>query len=84
MTSRSHGELPIRGHAGASAYLLERHGLVRAPATLAKYACLGCPGGIEPPKIRKARRDVLYTPSGLDDFAERLISDPADGGGKAA
>lgn len=80
MTNPPNNELPIIGHAGASAYLRERHGIVRSPATLAKYACVGCPGGIERPKIRKARRDVLYTPSGLDDFAARLISDPADYG----
>jgi len=68
--------LPIRGHAGASDYLLRVYGLKRSPATLAKYACLGVPGGVEAPRIRKAGRDVLYLPEDLDAFVQRLIRDP--------
>ncbi len=70
--------LPIIGHAGASAYLRRKFGLVRSAATFAKYACLGVPGGVPRPKYRKAGRDVLYQPADLDAFAEALIRDPAD------
>jgi hypothetical protein len=79
-------DLPIIGHAGASDYVRKRFGVVRSPATFAKYACRGCPGGVPRPKFHKAGRDVLYypkEPGGLDDFAVRLIRDPAECG-KAA
>jgi hypothetical protein len=68
--------LPIRGHAGASEYLLRIHGLKRSPATLAKYACRGVSCGVEAPHFRKAGRDVLYLPEDLDAFVQRLIRDP--------
>jgi hypothetical protein len=71
--------LPVLGHAGASEYLARRHGICRAAATLAKYACLGVPGGVERPRFRKAGRDVLYDPADLDAFAARLIREPATG-----
>jgi hypothetical protein len=83
MTFPDANDRPILGHAGASEYLRVRHGIIRSAATFAKYACLGCPGGIERPKIRKAGRDVLYLPADLDEFASRLIREP-ESCGKAA
>jgi hypothetical protein len=82
-TAEKDGEMPtntspVLGHAGASEYLARQHGVCRAAATIAKYACRGVPGGVERPRFRKAGRDVLYDPAEFDAFAARLIREPAD------
>src|SRR5262245_57700531 len=57
----------------ASQYLLERHGIKRSPATLAKLASIG--GG---PLYRRAgRRRVIYDPPHLDEYAANILSAPA-------
>lgn len=53
----------------ASQYLHEMHGIRRAPATLAKIACLG--GG---PKFHHVGRVPLYPVEELDAYAASLIS----------
>jgi hypothetical protein len=53
----------------ASAYLLERHGISRTPATLAKLAVTG--GG---PSFRKANRIPIYYRADLDQWAASIIS----------
>lgn len=53
----------------AAAYLLEKHGIRRAPATLAKLAVIG--GG---PVFRRAGRVPLYTREALDEFAASITS----------
>jgi hypothetical protein len=55
----------------ASEYLLVKHGIYRAPATLAKLASIG--GG---PTFRKAKRAVIYDLAALDEFATSIISAP--------
>jgi hypothetical protein len=55
----------------ASDYLLEKHGIRRAPTTLAKLATVG--GG---PVFRKANRAVIYDPPALDAFAVEITSQP--------
>ena len=55
----------------AAAYLLENHGIRRAPATLAKLAVIG--GG---PVFRRAGRVPLYSPADLDEFAASITSAP--------
>lgn len=61
---------PLR-RAEASAYLLEKHGIQRKPATLAKLAVLG--GG---PTFRRAGRVPLYSAADLDEFAAKITSAP--------
>jgi hypothetical protein len=61
---------PLR-RAEAAAYLLEKHGIQRKPATLAKLAVLG--GG---PVFRRAGRVPLYSPADLDEFAAKITSAP--------
>ncbi len=56
---------------GASAYLLERHGIKRSTQTLAKYAVVG--GG---PAFLKFGFDVLYEPAALDAWVESRMSAP--------
>ena len=57
---------------GASEYLDKTHGVVRAPSTLAKLACLG--GG---PRFRRVgSRRVTYDIKDLDRWAEELLGDP--------
>ena len=55
----------------ASAYLLEKYGLHRAPGTLAKLACLG--GG---PVMVYVGRYPTYPETGLDEYALSNISAP--------
>jgi hypothetical protein len=55
----------------ASDYLREKHGLERAPSTLAKLAVIG--GG---PIFRYAGRIPLYPPENLDAYAESVLSPP--------
>ena len=62
---------PLLRRGAASAYLLERWGVERAPATLAKLAVTG--GG---PRFRKAGRWPLYDPDDLDAWAQDLIGEP--------
>ena len=76
MLNQSNRRPPLRGHAGASEYLEQVWGLKRSPATLAKYACLGAPSGVDAPRFLKAGRDVLYPAEALDAYAEALIRDP--------
>jgi hypothetical protein len=61
---------PLR-RAEASAYLLERHGLSRTAATLAKLAVTG--GG---PPFRKANRTPIYDPADLDRWVASITSSP--------
>jgi hypothetical protein len=57
----------------ASQYLLEHHGVRRAPGTLAKLASQG--GG---PKYRRAGlRQVMYEPPHLDEYAKSIATAPA-------
>jgi hypothetical protein len=53
----------------ASRYLLEMHGVVRAPSTLAKYAVIG--GG---PVFRRLGRDPVYTTLHLDHWVASKLS----------
>lgn len=52
---------------------LARKGLRRSPKTLAKLACIG--GG---PKFVKFGQRALSTPEWLDEWAQSLISAPAN------
>ena len=62
----------LRSTREASAYLHDRHGVIRSPATLAKLRCLG--GG---PEFRKiGDKQVAYEEGPLDAWAEGLISQP--------
>jgi hypothetical protein len=56
---------------GASQYLEEKHGIVRAPSTLAKLAVVG--GG---PTFRRDGRIPLYRTDDLDDWAKSRLSAP--------
>jgi hypothetical protein len=53
----------------ASEYLEQVHGILRKPATLAKYRCVG--GG---PRFQHARRVPYYTPTELDAYALSILS----------
>lgn len=53
----------------ASEYLLEKWGISRTPATLAKKACQG--GG---PKFQHAGKIPLYPIAELDKWAEAILS----------
>ncbi len=55
--------------AEASAYLKEKHGINRAPATLAKLACTG--GG---PRFQHVGRLPLYPEPELDAYALSILS----------
>ena len=55
----------------ASEYLHEKHGLQRAPSTLAKLAVIG--GG---PIFQYDGRLPLYTPENLDAYAGSALSAP--------
>jgi hypothetical protein len=55
--------------AEASAYLQDKWGIVRAPATLAKLACIG--GG---PRFESANRQPLYPEPELDAWAKSILS----------
>ena len=55
----------------ASAYLHDRWHIRRSASTLAKYRCVG--GG---PEFRKANRDAIYEPAGLDAYAAKILSGP--------
>ncbi|MEY4249017.1 MAG: hypothetical protein RJA87_650 [Pseudomonadota bacterium] len=59
---------PMR-RAEASKYLFEQHGIMRAPATLAKLACIG--GG---PRFQTAGRFPLYRQQELDLWAASILS----------
>ena len=59
---------PMR-RAEAARYLRETHGIPCAPATLAKYACIG--GG---PAFRKAGKFPIYARDDLDTWAEHRLS----------
>jgi hypothetical protein len=59
---------PLLRRREASEYLFLHHGVTVAPATLAKYACIG--GG---PKYRSFNRRPIYHPEDLDAWVgERL------------
>jgi hypothetical protein len=55
----------------ASAYLLEKHGIPRAPGTLAKLATIG--GG---PPFSHVGKIPLYDPNDLDEWALSVLSGP--------
>jgi hypothetical protein len=55
----------------ASDYLLNVHGISRAPATLAKLAVIG--GG---PTFQRDGRFPLYSPQNLDAYAASVLSAP--------
>ena len=55
--------------AEASVYLKEKWGIPRAPATLAKLACVG--GG---PRFESANRVTLYREAELDAWAQSILS----------
>ena len=61
---------PLR-RAEASKYLKEKHGVDRAPATLAKLASIG--GG---PRFQRANRIPLYPPVFLDEWVASILSPP--------
>jgi len=52
----------------ASAYLREKHGVSRAPSTLAKLACYG-----EGPDMVYVGKTPFYEPHALDAFVRSLI-----------
>jgi hypothetical protein len=57
----------------ASQYLLDKHGIKRSPATLAKQASQG--GG---PKYRRVGlRQVIYETPHLDEYAKSIVTAPA-------
>ena len=56
--------------ADAARYLRETHGIPCAPATLAKYACIG--GG---PAFRKAGKFPIYARDDLDAWAESRLTE---------
>ena len=55
--------------ADAARYLQDKWGLPTAARTLAKLACVSSEG----PEMHYAGRIPLYTPEGLDRYAERRI-----------
>lgn len=57
--------------AEAARYIREAHGIPCAPATLAKYACLG--GG---PPFRKAGKFPIYVRDDLDAWALQRLGEP--------
>jgi hypothetical protein len=54
--------------ADAARYIRENHGIPCAPATLAKYACIG--GG---PAFRKAGKFPIYSRDDLDAWAKQRL-----------
>jgi hypothetical protein len=54
--------------AEAARYIRENHGIPCAPATLAKYACVG--GG---PAFRKAGKFPIYSRDDLDAWAQQRL-----------
>jgi hypothetical protein len=62
---------PLLRRPAASTYLVQRWGIERAPATLAKLAVTG--GG---PKFHKIGRWPLYDPDDLDAWARDHIGEP--------
>ena len=54
--------------ADAARYIRESHGIPCAPATLAKYACIG--GG---PAFRKAGKFPVYSRNDLDAWAKQRL-----------
>jgi hypothetical protein len=63
--------IPNMRRAEAAQYIREMHGIPCAPATLAKYACLG--GG---PAFRKAGKFPIYAREDLDAWAVSRLSKP--------
>jgi hypothetical protein len=62
-------DAPNMRRADAARYLREIHGIPCAPATLAKYACIG--GG---PSFRKAGKFPIYAREDLDFWVESRLS----------
>jgi hypothetical protein len=54
--------------ADAARYIRENHGIPCAPATLAKYACIGAG-----PPFRKAGRFPIYSRADLDAWARQRL-----------
>jgi len=69
--------------ADAARYIREAHGIPCAPATLAKYACVG--GG---PAFRKAGKFPIYSRDDLDAWANQrlgeLVRSTSELGGRGA
>ena len=69
--------------ADAARYIREAHGIPCAPATLAKYACIG--GG---PPFRKAGKFPIYSRDDLDAWANQrlgeLVRSTSELGGRGA
>ena len=62
----------LRSTREASAYLHDRHRVIRAPATLNKLRVVG--GG---PEFRRiGAKQIVYCEDALDTWAESLISEP--------
>ena len=62
----------LRSTREASAYLRDRHGVIRSPATLNKLRVVG--GG---PEFRRiGAKQIVYCEDALDTWAESLISQP--------
>jgi hypothetical protein len=62
---------PNMRRADAARYIRENHGIPCAPATLAKYACIG--GG---PIFRKAGKFPIYSRDDLDAWATQRLGKP--------
>ena len=63
---------PRLSRCDASKYLREKHGIVRAASTLAKYVVTG--GG---PKFRRVgARGVSYDVPELDRYAQEMLGEP--------
>src|SRR5262249_41822420 len=56
--------------AEAARYIRENHGIPCAPATLAKYACVG-----SGPAFRKAGKFPIYSRDDLDTWAQQRLGD---------
>ena len=70
----------LRDTRQSSKYLFEVHGVRRTPATLAKLRVLGT----GPEFVKVGSRDVAYSKSSLDVFAQGLISRPMRSTSEAA
>jgi hypothetical protein len=71
---------PLYNTMQASAYLLEKRGIKRAPSTLAKLRVVG--GG--PAFLKIGSKDVAYDEPSLDAYALALISGPLRSTSEAA
>jgi hypothetical protein len=68
---QSHTVSPQMRRSEAARYIREAHGIPCAPATLAKYACVG-----NGPTFRKAGKFPIYARDDLDTWARSRLSEP--------